>query len=352
MLAKNSRLVKQFNLFHQDRVRCGYDNEKVGRGTPTVSAMPGTAASLEDNAARRVLDQYADLIQAAGRDCCTSCPEDCPGCYAKALKAYPAVMEKYLLNTVELHINPRRFYALVESELYPNAWTRPAVVRIHEAGEFVSAEDLAAFVEFAGRHPETVFFGYSKDPRVHAMMICGALPANIRFACSPWITADGRVLCPPVDNAYQYIYDDGTSRARDGIFRCPCSNPDGTTNKAATCTACGRCISCKDGAQTVVYPHKPAGGLANSWLGGRLRLILAETGDGESLAAYRNAARAAYAEALAPARGAAFWQRFAASWLAEAAADLENRIDKLAKACRTADRKAAREASALALAAD
>lgn len=358
MISENARLVKRFNgvLFNPSRTRCGYDNEKVGTGTPTLSTMPGTAASLADNASSTGLARYSELIEAAGAARCTSCKEDCPGCYAKALKAYTGVFEKYLLNTIELHLAPARFYALVEKELYPNPWTCPPVVRLHEGGEFVSAEDLAAFLEFAARHPRTLFFGYSKDERVHFMMLHKLLPSNVRFACSPWTTAEGKVLCPPIGNAYQFIYDDGTSRGRDGVFRCPCSNPDGSINKSATCTGCGRCIVCKDGAQTIVYPHKPAGGLANSWLGGRVRCILKETGAGRSLADYRKAAEAAYQEALTPARGAAFWRKHAAAWLQTAAAELYSipkkngqpgpgRIEKLAQAVRAADREAEKAAA-------
>lgn len=356
MLSENTNPVKLqrtsagYRLFDARRTRCGYNNKKVGEGTPTISTMPGTAASLQDNASKTALAIYADVIAAnAGK--CTTCNCDCPGCYAKALKAYTDVFEKYLLNTIELFTNPRRFYALVEAELFNSSRPAPPVVRLHEAGEFASADDIAAFLEFAARHPETIFFGYSKDARIHSMMLLGVLPANVRFACSPWTLADGTVLCPPIGDAYQFIYDDGTSRARDGLFRCPCSNPDGTVNKSASCIACGRCIACKDGAKTIVYPHKPAGGLANSWLAGRLRLVLAETGADNSLAAYRAAALAAYREALTPAPGAAFWRMHAAAWLDDARATLADRVEKLAKATRAADRKAAKAQAAQAQAA-
>ena len=58
--------AKRYLLFDAARTRCGYDNEKVGKGTPTLSTMPGDAASLEKGAARKMLELYADYIADAG----------------------------------------------------------------------------------------------------------------------------------------------------------------------------------------------------------------------------------------------------------------------------------------------
>ena len=346
MLAQNAQIVKRTSdeekaraavmatgqLF-TNRTRAGYNNDKTG--CPTMSTMPGTAASLERYAPGSMLAKYAELITAAAGHC-TTCGQDCPGCYAMALKAYPDVFEKYLLNTLEIWADPVRFYGLLETELFADAWTAPEEVRIHEGGEFVNMADFWAFVDMAARHPGTRFFGYSKDRAILELYAAGLLPANIKFACSPWITADGRVLCAPVGNAYQYIYNDGTNRALDAVIPCPCSNPDGSTNKKVTCRRCGRCVRAFDEDRTAVFPHGVA--TANTWLAGRLRLILQETGADDSLNAYRQAALAAYFEGakLAPA-----WYK---AVLADEKKPLAKRIESLAKATRKADRDAAKAA--------
>ena len=346
MLSKNAHIVKRASdeekaraavmatgqLF-TNRTRAGYNNDKTG--CPTFSTMPGTAASLARFAPASMLDNFADLITAAAGHC-TTCGQDCPGCYAMALKAYPEVFTKYLLNTIELWADPVRFYAMLEEELFADAWTAPEEVRIHEAGEFVNMADFWAFVDMAARHPGTRFFGYSKDRAILELYAAGLLPANIKFACSPWITADGRVLCAPVGNAYQYIYNDGSIRALDAVTSCPCSNPDGSTNKKVTCRRCQRCVKAIDGEKTTVYPHGVA--IANTWLAGRLRLIMAENNAENTLAAYRVAAAAAYDEAA----------KLAPAWYKQVMADekrpLAKRIESLAKATRKADRDAAKAA--------
>lgn len=310
-------------LWDASRTRCGYNNSKVC--APTLSTMPGTAATIAENASKTALALYADLI-AANAEKCGTCKERCPGCYAMALKAYTDVFEKYILNTLELWEDPEKFYRMVETELYADPYTAPRIVRMHEAGEFCGAADIAAFLEFAKRHPETRFFGYSKDEKVQEMQKAGTLPENVKFACSPWITEDGTVLCAPIGNVYQYIYNDGTNRAHDKITKCPCSNPDGTANKNATCVKCGRCVRCQDGDKTAVYPHGV--GLAHSWLAGRARLYMRDF-----RLSYADAAAAAYADALTQA---------AKSWREKAAADIESRVKKLAKALKAADAKKAR----------
>ena len=326
--------MKKYNLFDETRTRCGYNNSKVC--APTLSSMPGTAASLAKNAPEKMLQLYADMIaENSARDCCTTCAHDCPGCYAMALKAYPAVFEKYLLNTIELYSDPVRFYALVEKELFSDPYSVPRVVRLHEAGEFAGAADIDAFIDFAKRHAETIFFGYSKDEKIQALQRAHALPENVRFACSPWILADGTILCAPVDNVYQYIYNDGSNFALDKVVKCPCSNPDGSANKDATCTRCGRCVRCKDGEKTAVFPHGV--GLASTWLAGRARLYMHDF-----KLDYTAASAAAYQDAIKQARPV---------WAEKAAADIDARVKKLAAALKKADKDAAKKAASAAPAA-
>ena len=327
MIAANSKLKKHYDLFDPSRTRCGYNNSKVC--APTLSTMPGTAASLEKYAAAVMLQLYSDYLEEYAH-ACTTCGQDCPGCYAMRLKSYPDVFEKYLLNTIELYTDPVRFYELVEAELFSDPYTAPRVVRLHEAGEFASAADVDACFAFARRHPETVFFGYTKDKYVQRLQAAGQLPENVRFACSPWILADGTVLCAPIGDAYQYIYNDGTNTAHDTLVKCPCSNPDGTANKDATCVKCGRCVRCKDGEKTAVFPHGVA--LAETWLAGRTRLYMHDFN-----VDYMTAAGLAYNDALQQARPV---------WKEKALADLETRIAKLAAAVKKADKAAKKAASA------
>lgn len=315
-------------LFDEKRTRCGYNNAKVGIGTPTISTMCGTPESIGENASKTMLAVYGEMITKYARQC-TTCHCDCPGCYAKKLKMYSDVFEKYLLNTIELFSNPDRFYELIEKELYSNPFSYPLIVRMHESGEFAGKKDIAAFLKFAARHPETIFFGYSKDKNIQELQLEKALPENVRFACSPWILADGTVLCAPVGDVYQFIFNDGSNPAFDKLVKCYCSNPDGSVNKGATCTRCGRCVRCKDGEKTAVFPHGV--GLANSWLAGRTRYYMTAFN-----MTIEQATAAAYDDAL---------KQGVPAWREKAAADLQNNISKLVKAMKAAEKKAKKAAA-------
>lgn len=289
-----------WSLFDPARRRCGYDNGKVGASVATVSVMPGTAASLDYNAAAAVLDEYKNMIDVYGVRACVSCPHDCPGCYAMSEKRYPAVMETWLLNTIELHCNPEKFYSLVENELFagPHAGTF-AAVRIHEGGEFINEKDFSCALAMMKRHPDMVFYGYSKMDFVGRAYESGTIPENVRFSCSPWITRDGVVLCAPVSDMHQFIFDDGTDPARDSIVHCYASNPDGTVNHGNTCDRCRRCINARKGTQTAVYPH--GNGIGRSWLAGRMQFYIETVGMD-----MQTAAESAYNDAM---RNARVWAR-------------------------------------------
>lgn len=277
VLPGNGKKTKTWDLFDPSRRRCGYDNSKIGALSATISAMPGTVNTLSYNACVAILEEYKAMIDKYGADYCVSCPCDCPGCYAMKEKRYSAVMETLLLNTIELHIDPARFYALVENEIFFGKHAgQIEKVRIHECGEFVNENDFSAAMDMMKKHPDMPFFGYSKRDFVGRAYLNGQIPENVRFSCSPWETRDGKVLCAPIGDMHQFIYDDGTDPKRDKIVHCWCSNPDGTVNKENTCSDCGRCIRAKEGTRTAVFPHGVK--LSETWLAGRARYYM-ETGE-------------------------------------------------------------------------
>lgn len=268
VLPGNGKKTKTWDLFDPSRRRCGYDNSKIGALSATVSLMPGNVESIKEYANKDVLSLYADLIGTVGWEMCVSCPCRCPGCYAMKEKRYFDVMETLLLNTIECWKDPVRFWGLVESELFSGSHAgQIEKVRIHECGEYTNENEFYISLAMMSRHPEMPFFGYSKRAFIGTAYLAGQIPKNVHFSCSPWITRDGKILCEPVGDMHQYIYDDGTDPARDAVLHCYCSNPDGTTNKENTCSNCLRCVRAVPGTKTAVYPHGVA--LKATWLAGR-----------------------------------------------------------------------------------
>ena len=235
-------------LWDSNRRRCSYDNGKTAY--PSVNTLAGSCAAC-------YAGSLPAVIRALFPDIKGTCPETCPGCYALPITRnfIPAITT--ILNTLETEQDPARFYALVERELYSGEFvlaTAPDCVRIHDSGEFRLESDFQACVAFAARHPETDFYGYSKSEIVAAAFLAGDFPANFHCACSPWVTSDGVVLCAPVSDMYQFIYDDGTNPDLDTLVHCPAVNVYGERT-GVTCKACGLCRRAKDGTKTAVYSH-------------------------------------------------------------------------------------------------
>lgn len=235
-------------LFDESRRRVSYGNGKTGY--PSINTLAGCCTEKYSGALPLIIRMLFPQVKG-------TCPETCPGCYALPITRnfIPAITN--ILNTLETEKDPVRFYALVEKELYygPLA-TIPPVVRVHDSGEYKDAADVAASFDFFARHKDTTeFYGYSKSELIAAAYKNGTMPDNFKTACSPWIDATtGRVLCAPVSDMYQFIYDDGTNPDYDALIHCPAVNVYGGRT-GVQCKDCRRCVNAKPGTKTAVYAH-------------------------------------------------------------------------------------------------
>ena len=227
-------------LWDPARRRVSYGNGKTGY--PSINTLAGSCHA-------RYAGSLPAVIRALFPDIKGTCPETCPGCYALPITRnfIPAI--NTILNTIETETDPARFYDLVEKELYngPQA-TCPDTVRIHDSGEFKNPDDIRSCFEFVSRHKETIFYSYSKSRWIATAYIAGTIPNNLHFACSPWITPDGVILCAPVGDMYQFIYDDGTRSALDSLIHCPAVNVYGDRT-GVQCKQCGLCKAAKRGGK-------------------------------------------------------------------------------------------------------
>lgn len=233
-------------LFDESRRRVSYGNGKTGY--PSVNTLAGACTCSYSGSLPAV-------IRALFPDIKGTCPETCPGCYALPITRnfIPAITT--ILNTIETERSAARFYRLVEKELFENPGAPcPDTVRIHDSGEFLYQSDITAAFDFAARHPGTTFYSYSKSLLVRAAYEAGTIPENIHFACSPWIKPDGTVLCAPVGEMYQFIYDDGTDASLDTLPHCPAVNVYGERT-GVQCKQCGLCKRAEKGKRVAVYAH-------------------------------------------------------------------------------------------------
>jgi len=129
------------------------------------------------------------------------------------------------------------------------------VVRINESGELTSYDDLALWCELAKRHPETIFYLYTKNYKVvRKALINGIVRENIFINISIWheygIEEYLEMKDHPQIRAFCLV-DDEWSKLRyyaKGIeidSMCGAYNENGNMNHNVTCDKCKKCFSNK-----------------------------------------------------------------------------------------------------------
>lgn len=228
-------------LWDKNRERCSFDNSKTG--IASFNLLAGDMSAVYDGYFPAVLKEILPPV-------CGTCPGNCPGCYAKKItrNIIPAI--KLTLNTIECILDPVRFIALIENELFTgNPFLDPRIVRVHDSGDFFSLEYLEAVAGMIRRHPGTRFGSYTKEEETAQRFGLDRIPDNFTLSCSPW---EGH--CNPIGDLPQFIYDAGDDPEISSLPHCPAVDKNGHRT-GIHCADCLHCYFAKRGDRIAVYPH-------------------------------------------------------------------------------------------------
>ena len=127
------------------------------------------------------------------------------------------------------------------------------IVRINESGELTCYEDLELWCELARRHPETVFYVYTKNYKVIQRAIDkDIIPDNIFINISVWhesgIREYNNMKDHPQIRAFCLVDEEYTkevyaSKGLDITSMCGAYDEKGKMNHAVTCDKCKKCFS-------------------------------------------------------------------------------------------------------------
>lgn len=127
------------------------------------------------------------------------------------------------------------------------------VVRINESGELTCYEDLELWCELAKRHPETIFYMYTKNYAVVRKALINAIvPENLFINISIWhncgISAYLEMKDHPQIRAFCLVDDEWTrekyySKGIEITSMCGAYDEKGKMNHAVTCDKCKKCFS-------------------------------------------------------------------------------------------------------------
>lgn len=227
------------------RARVSYGNGKTG--LPSVNLLPGDKTAGYNGS---IPEPLRVVFQDLGPACLGTCTGNCPGCYYKNVTRNIIPALKTALNTAEARQDPDRFWSLVEMELFPaDALTEFKFIRIHDGGDFFSMEYLQAFFAFARRHPETVFYTYTKENDLFTAAGLDNIPDNVTVNCSPWPG-----YAEPLGDLPQFCYDDGSDPELARLPHCPAVDKNGRRT-GVTCNKCQHCARARRGDRWAVYAH-------------------------------------------------------------------------------------------------
>lgn len=126
------------------------------------------------------------------------------------------------------------------------------VVRINESGELTCYEDLALWCELGKRHPETVFYLYTKNYKVvRKALINNIVPSNLFINISIWhqfgIDEYLEMKDHPQIRAFCLVDKEWTKAdyLRKGVeitSMCGAYDANGKMNHAVTCDKCKKCF--------------------------------------------------------------------------------------------------------------
>lgn len=127
------------------------------------------------------------------------------------------------------------------------------IVRINESGELTCYEDLELWCELARRHPETIFYVYTKNYKVIQKAIDeDIIPDNIFINISVWhesgIEEYNNMKDHPQIRAFclvdeEYTKDVYASKGLNITSMCGAYDEKGKMNHAVTCDKCKKCFS-------------------------------------------------------------------------------------------------------------
>ena len=138
------------------------------------------------------------------------------------------------------------------------------IIRINESGELTCYEDLNLWCELSRRHPETVFYLYTKNYKVvRKALINGIVPENLFINISIWhefgIAEYLEMKDHPQIRAFCLIDKEWTkadyySKGIEITSICGAYNKEGKMNHEVTCDKCKKCFS-RNHKCTGCYEH-------------------------------------------------------------------------------------------------
>ena len=181
-----------------------------------------------------------------------SCGGYCIGCknscYVKKSYRYDSVMLCHAVNTLAIRESIAKAFDDLDAQLTRKR-NKAEIVRIHQSGELESLAELIAWLDLARKHPETVFYLYSKAyDFIEYVVEHDLIPSNIIILVSIWheFGIDCYLKTGHNPQIKAFILIDGFDYISFGIeveTMCFAYDRNGKMNHDITCDLCKKCFN-------------------------------------------------------------------------------------------------------------
>lgn len=177
---------------------------------------------------------------------CVGCKHDC---YVRHSYRFGSVIKCHARNTVAFRQDLEKAFADIDGQLTRKR-KKAEYVRINQSGEIESAAEFRGWVELARKHPETIFYVYTKAfDLVLSEILKNDMPLNFTVLISVWheygLMEWNRVR--HIHNVRAFVYEDGFDYGAYGLeIQTHCeAYKGGKLNHAITCDKCRKCFAGK-----------------------------------------------------------------------------------------------------------
>ncbi len=177
-----------------------------------------------------------------------TCGGHCAGCkgncYVKKSYRYPSVVLGHARNTLAIR-NTEKCFQDLDGQL--NRKRVPfEQIRIDQSGEIENKEQFAMWCTLAAKHPETVFYIYTKNyDVVIPALLAGNVPENMTVLISIWhkfgVNEFEKVKNLP--NVKAFVYDDNYKYGFVIDTYCKAYDEHGKLDHNITCDKCKKCFN-------------------------------------------------------------------------------------------------------------
>lgn len=267
-MKKNKKITKEFK-------RMILSKAKIKRGTQADNIKLGDMSSWA-----MLFGNCEWYIPELDITCKGTCGEHCKGCFdpknprkspcyvAKSYMKYTKRDDDGMVGDIQTNacsVKLGHAYKTVAMTMFredlllsldkqlTKAKRKHSVVRINESGELTCYEDLALWCELARRHPETIFYLYTKNyDAVEVAVINNIITNNMFINISIWhesgINEYLRLQHHPRIRAFVLIDDvwnkeKYASKGLDITSMCGAYDSKGKMNHEVTCARCKKCFS-------------------------------------------------------------------------------------------------------------